>query len=133
MVREFEETGDTVEPVKKARLLAVVAALFLVAVACGNSGAPTSWEDNPADYRGEPDVGQAERNFRTGCEQAAEESPDERARQDPVGVCKCSFDKVREELTFEELNQLDDDLKGDINHRSDQTNLISQKFRECLQ
>lgn len=133
MVREFNRTGDTVGPVTKPRLLALVAALFLVAAACGNSGAPTSWDDNAADFRGEPNVGQAERNFRTGCEQAAEESPDVRAQEDPVGVCKCSFDKVREELTFEELDSLDDNLKSDINHRSDQTNLISRTFRECLQ
>ena len=103
-----------------------MAALCLVAAACGNSGAPTSYEDNPADFEipelniKEEDVGQAERNYRTGCWEVGKEHPerlDERLRVESnlADVCKCSFDRIKDELTFEEFKELDDEMRSDIN------------------
>lgn len=130
MVREFKGTDGTVEPVKMARLLAVVAAVFLVAAACGSSGAPTSWEDNPADYRGEPNVGQPERNFRDGCEEEGKDDLDEQVRENLADVCKCGFDRIRDALTFDEFKQLDDDLRSNIN--ADLTEEVNQIMRQCI-
>ena len=130
MVRDFRESSDTVGPVTKARLLAVLAALLLVAAACGNSGAPTSWDDNAADYKGEPNVGQPERNFRDGCEEAGQDDLDEQVRENLVDVCECGFDRIRESLTFEEFKELDDDLRSDIN--ADLTQEVSQIMRQCI-
>ncbi|WP_419926131.1 hypothetical protein [Candidatus Poriferisocius sp.] len=114
----------------RARLLAVVVALILVAAACGNSGAPTSYADNPADYRGEPDVGQAERNFRDGCEEAGRNDLDEQVRANLAEVCKCGFDKIRDALTFEEFKELDDDLRSNIN--ADLTEQVNLIMRRCI-
>ncbi|MCQ3809609.1 MAG: hypothetical protein KTV68_03550 [Acidimicrobiia bacterium] len=114
----------------KARLLAVVAALFLVAAACGNSGAPTSYTDNPADYRGEPNVGQAERNFRDGCEEAGLDDLDQQVQQNLADVCECGFDSIRATLNFEEFKQLDDDLRSNIN--ADLTEEVNAIMRRCI-
>ncbi|WP_419850700.1 hypothetical protein [Candidatus Poriferisocius sp.] len=115
---------------KKTRLLAIVAALILIAAACGNSGAPTSWDDNPAEYKGVPDVGQPERNFRTGCEEEGKDNLDAQVQENLADVCKCGFDGIREALTFEEFKDLDDDLRSDIN--ADLTIEVNQIMRQCI-
>ena len=130
MVRDHGERGDTVGVVTKARLPALVAALLLVAAACGNSGAPTSYTDNPAHYRGEPNVGQAERNFRDGCEETGSDDLDEQVEQDLAEVCECGFNRIREALVFEEFKQLDDDLRSNIN--ADLTEEVTQIMRRCI-
>lgn len=150
MVRDRGEGGDTVGAVTKARLKqgdapaalskirigAVVAALVLVAAACGSSGAPTSYDDNADDYQFDEDsavesnVGQAERNFRDGCKDAGEDDLDQQVQDNLADVCKCGFDKIREALTFEEFKQLDDDLRSDIN--ADLTEEVSLIMRQCI-
>ena len=136
IVRDRRESGSTVAPVTKGRLLAVVTALFLVVAACGNSGAPTSWGDNADEYcpgEGEPcepSVGQPERNFRDGCKEAGRDDLDEQVRANLADVCKCGFDNIRETLTFEEFKQLDDDLRSDIN--ADLTEEVSLIMRRCI-
>jgi len=136
MVRAQPDWGGTVGAVTKGRLLAVLAATVLLATACGSSGAPTSYDDNPADYRFdansplEPDVGQAERNFRNGCKEAGEDDLDERVQDNLSEVCKCGFDNIREALTFDEFKQLDDDLRGDIN--ADLTEEVNEIMRRCI-
>ena len=115
---------------KKARLLAVVAALFLVAAACGNSGAPTSYDDNPDDYKGEANVGQAERNFRDGCEEAGMDDLDQQVQENLADVCECGFDRIREALTFEQFKELDDDLRSNIN--ADLNEDVNQIMRQCI-
>jgi len=117
-------------------LLAVVAALLLVAAACGNSGAPTFYDDNAADYQFddnspvEPNVGQPERNFRDGCKEAGRDDLDEQVRANLADVCKCGFDKIRDALTFEEFKQLDDNLRSNIN--ADLTEEVSLIMRQCI-
>ena len=136
MVRDREEGSDTVGAVTKARLLAVVAALLLVAAACGNSGAPTSYDDNADDYQFddnsavEPNVGQAERNFRDGCKEAGQDDLDAQVRNNLADVCKCGYDKIRDSLTFEEFKQLDDDLRSNIN--ADLTEEVTLIMRQCI-
>lgn len=136
MVRAQPYPGGTVGAVMKGRLPAVLAATVLLATACGNSGAPTSYDDNPADYQFdansplEPDVGQAERNFRDGCKEAGGDDLDERVQDNLSEVCKCSFDDIREALTFDEFKQLDDDLRSDIN--ADLTEQVSEIMRRCI-
>ena len=136
MVRDRREPGSTVGPVTKGRLLAVVAVLLLVAAGCGNSGAPTFYDDNVADYQFdenspvESNVGQPERNFRDGCKEAGRDDLDQQVRANLADVCKCGFDKIRDALTFEEFKQLDDDLRSDIN--ADLTEEVSLIMRECI-
>ena len=144
MVRDRRESGDTVGLVTKARLkqgdaadhltkirlVAAVAALVLVAAACGNSGAPTSWDDNADEYKGVADVGQPERNFRDGCEEEGKDDLDAQVRENLADVCKCGFDGIREALTFEEFKELDDDLRSNIN--ADLTEEVSQIMRQCI-
>lgn len=130
MVRDRRESGSTVGAVTKVRLLAVLAALFLVAAACGNSGAPISYDDNPDDYRGEPNVGQAERNFRDGCEEAGLDDLDQQVQENLADVCECGFDKIRETLTFDEFKELDDDLRSNIN--ADLTEEVNLIMRQCI-
>ena len=136
MVRDSGESGDTVGPVTKTRLLAIVAALILVAAACGNSGAPTSWEDNPDDYCPdagepcEPNVGQPERNFRDGCREAGKDDLDQQVQENLDDVCKCGFDRIRDSLSFEEFKELDDDLRSNIN--ADLTEEVGQIMRQCI-
>ena len=136
MVRDRRESGGTVGAVTRARLLAVVAVLFVVAAACGSSGAPTFYDDNAADYQFdenspvEPNVGQPERNFRDGCREAGRDDLDERVEANLADVCKCGFDKIRESLTFEEFKQLDDDLRSNIN--ADLTEEVSLIMRQCI-
>ncbi len=121
---------------KRTRLLAIVAALILIATACGNSGAPTFYDDNAADYQFdanspvEPNVGQPERNFRDGCREAGRDDLDEQVRANLADVCKCGFDRIREALTFDEFKQLDDDLRSDIN--ADLTEEVSLIMRQCI-
>ena len=136
MVRDFGGSGDTVGPVTKTRLLAIVAVLILVAAACGSSGAPTSWDDNAEDYcpaEGEPcepNVGQPERNFRDGCREAGKDDLDQQVQANLGDVCKCGFDKIRDSLTFEQFKELDDDLRSNIN--ADLTEEVSQIMRQCI-
>ena len=130
MVRDQLDPDGTVGAVKKPRLLAIVAALFLLAAACGSSGAPTSYSDNPADYKGQPNVGQAERNFRDGCEDAGLDDLDQQVQENLADVCKCGFDRIRETLTFEEFKELDDDLRSDIN--AGLTEQVNQIMRQCI-
>ncbi len=140
MVRDFDGSGDTVGPVTKTRLLAIVAALILVAAACGSSGAPTSWDDNAEDYCPsggepcesdvEPNVGQPERNFRDGCREAGKDDLDQQVQANLDDVCKCGFDRIRDSLTFEQFKELDDDLRSNIN--ADLTEEVSQIMRQCI-
>ena len=130
MVRDQQEPGGTVGPVTKTRLLAIAAALILVSAACGNSGAPTSYSDNPADYKGEVNVGQAERNFRDGCEEAGLEDLDQQVQENLADVCKCGFDKIRETLAFDEFKELDDDLRSDIN--AGLSAQVDKIMRQCI-
>lgn len=136
MVREFGGSGDTVVPVKKTRLLAIVVALILVAAACGSSGAPTSWGDNKEDYcpagreSCESQVGQPERNFRDGCREAGEDDIDQQVQANLDDVCKCGFDKIRDSLSFEQFKELDDDLRSNIN--GDLPEEVSRIMHQCI-
>ena len=130
MVRDRAGVGGSFGAVTKGRMFVLVVALMLVAAACGNSGAPISYEDNPAEYRGVPNVGQAERNFRDGCEQAGLDDLDERVTQNLADVCKCGYDRIKQELTFDEFKELDDDLRSNIN--ADLTETVRAIMRQCI-
>ena len=136
MVRDFGGSDGTVGPVTKIRLLAIMAALILVAAACGSSGAPTSWDDNAEDYcptEGEPcepNVGQPERNFRDGCREAGKDDLDQQVQANLDDVCKCGFDRIRDSLTFDQFKELDDDLRSNIN--ANLTEEVSQIMRQCI-
>lgn len=112
------------------RLLAMLSLFVLLVAACANSGAPTSYDDNPADYKGELQVGQAERNYRDGCEQSGDDDIEQQVKDNIVGVCKCAFDGIRETLTFEEFKKIDKDLRSNIN--ADLSDEVRQIVRACI-
>ncbi|WP_419919761.1 hypothetical protein [Candidatus Poriferisocius sp.] len=131
MVRDRVEWGNTVGTVRNGRLLVVVTLLLLVLAACANSGAPTTYEDNPAEYQGEPDVGQAERNFRDGCEESGRDDLSDDVKQNLADVCKCSFDAIKDEFpNFEDFKKLDDDLRSNINTRLPES--VKTKIGQCI-
>ncbi len=131
-VRQVFQYRSTVALVAvfKTRLLAVAAVLPLLLAACANSGAPTSYTDQLAEYQGEPNVSLAERNYRDGCEQSGDDDIEPQIQENIVAVCKCAYDGIRENLTFEEFKSIDDDLRSDIN--SDLSNEVTQITRECI-
>lgn len=83
-------------------MLAACAALVLLLAACFDEGGPTSFDDT------------VETNFMDGCELAAEADPE----ISPVAprYCACAYDRVRTEISFEEFEQLDNDVKDDADN-----------------
>ena len=79
------------------RLLLLVAALTLVAVACAPSARPESYDST------------TEENFIEACEISGEDLGDAVA-----AVCRCSYDEIVRSIPFEEFETLDDDLRSDI-------------------
>ena len=116
-------------------LLCAAAAVMLVAASCGGSGAPTSFERE--------DGGETvEANFTEGCEVAVEDSD---LAADANDVCKCTYDEIvrntntSDGITFEDFDEVDNDLRRDINLLSRQTddpdsviNKIREYMRACI-
>ena len=111
------------------------AAVMLVAASCGGSGAPTSFapEDGGETVR---------ENFTEGCEVAVEDS---QLAADANDVCQCTYDRIvrnsatSDGITFEDFDEVDNDLRGDINLLSRQTddpdsviNKIREYMRACI-
>lgn len=105
------------------------AAVILVAASCGGSGAPTSFapEDGGETVR---------ENFTEGCEVAVEDS---QLAADANDVCQCTYDRIvrnsatSDGITFEDFDEVDNDLRGDINLLSQPTNdRVITKIREYM-
>ena len=108
-------------------------AVMLVAAGCGGSGAPTGFnsEDGGDTVR---------QNFIEGCEVAVEGSE----LSAPANrVCVCTYDEIVREsqtsegITFEQFDEVDDDLREDINKLSEPTNdrvitKIREYMRDCI-
>ena len=108
-------------------------AVTLVAAACGGSGAPTGFDSE--------DGGDTVRNnFIEGCDRAVKDSelsvPANR-------VCQCTYDNIVREsqtsegITFAQFDEVDDDLREDINKLSEPTNdrvitKIREYMRDCI-
>lgn len=108
----------------------LVVAVMLVAAGCGGSGAPTGFGE---------DAGGAtvKKNFIEGCEVAVEENS--QLADDANRVCRCTYDKIVREsptsegITFEQFDEVDDDLREDINKLSEPTNdTVIRKIREYM-
>lgn len=85
------------------RLLLVLAALSLFAVACGSSGAPTSYDDT------------VESSYLEGCRLAFEEAEDQEAIAAGVdAVCGCAYADIVDQVSFERFADLDDRLRNDL-------------------
>lgn len=120
----------------RSKLLALsclTIAVMLVAAGCGGSGAPTGFDSE--------DGGDTVRNnFIEGCEVAVEASELSAAAN---RVCVCTYDEIVREsqtsegITFAQFDEVDDDLREDINKLSEPTNdrVISKirgYMRECI-
>ena len=110
-------------------LLCVAAVVMLVAASCGGSGAPTSFESE--------DGGETvEANFTEGCEVAMEDSQLAAYAND---VCQCTYDEIvrntntSDGITFKDFDEVDNDLRGDIDLLSQPTNdKVITKIREYM-
>lgn len=143
---EVEQTKEVkqTKPVEQTRrrglrgrsqlLLLPCFAVMLVAAGCGGSGAPTGFD--PEDG-GET----VKENFIEGCEVSVKD--DTRLADDANRICKCTYDKIyanrnnSEGITFEQFDEVDDDLREDINKLKDNTNgtvigIIREYMRECI-
>ena len=104
-------------------------AIMLVAASCGGSGAPTSFDPE--------DGGETVReNFTEGCEVAVEDS---QLAANANEVCQCTYDRIvrnsatSDGITFEDFDEVDDDLREDINLLSQPTNdRVITKIREYM-
>ena len=115
---------------KKFLLLPCAAvAIILVAASCGGSGAPTSFapEDGGETVR---------ENFTEGCTVAVEDS---QLAADANDVCLCTYNRIvrnsatSDGVTFKDFDEVDDDLRGDINLLSQPTNdRVITKIREYM-
>ena len=115
---------------KKFLLLpCAAAAVILVAASCGGSGAPTSFapEDGGETVR---------ENFTEGCKVAVEDS---QLAADANDVCLCTYNRIvrnsatSDGVTFKDFDEVDDDLRGDINLLSQPTNdRVITKIREYM-
>ena len=110
-------------------LLCAAAVVMLVAASCGDSGAPTSFD---LEDGGET----VEANFTEGCEVAMEDSQLAAYAND---VCQCTYDEIvrntntSDGITFEDFDEVDNDLRGDIDLLSQPTNdKVITKIREYM-
>ena len=109
-------------------------AVMLVAAACGGSGAPTGFDSE--------DGGDTVRNnFIEGCEVSVKADTQLDAAADDI--CMCTYDNIVREsqtsegITFEQFDEVDDDLREDINKLSEPTNdrvitKIREYMRDCI-
>lgn len=85
------------------RTWTLVAALVIVLTACGSSGAPDGYSEQPVDFEsvtGETvEVPLVEANYREACEKADPGSFDDADRV--ADYCKCTFDKYEDQVPFE--------------------------------
>lgn len=115
-------------------LSCLAVAVMLVAAGCGGSGAPTGFDDEDGGAT-------VRQNFIEGCEVAVEENP--QLADDANRVCRCTYDKIVREsptsegITFEQFDEVDDDLREDISKLSEPTNdrvitKIREYMRDCI-
>jgi hypothetical protein len=76
----------------RLRPLSVVVSLLLVAAGCGDR--------SPTDYSDE-----TEEQFMASCVPSLGESERD--------VCRCAYDEIRSQLSFEEFEELDEQLRDD--------------------
>ncbi len=90
-------------------LIVGVVALALLVAGCGSSSDPESWEEAEAQLDDEGTF-PVERNFNKSCREAntGEAGFDDTAAR---AYCRCAFMELRESLTFNEFDALDDGLR----------------------
>ena len=116
-------------------LLCAAVAIVLVAASCGGSGAPTGFaaEDGGETVR---------ENFIEGCEVAVADSGNSQDSQLAVNaemICECTYDRIVRDsatsdgITFEDFDEVDDDLREDIDLLTQPTNdRVISKIREYM-
>ena len=105
-----------------ATLLALVA-LSLLAAGCGDSGEPEEYNATVED------------NYVKGCEIAIDDST--RLTATKNDVCKCAYEEIKSNISFEDFKRVDDDLRENINaldQVGDTTiDSIRSYVRQCIQ
>ena len=93
--------GDSPRSRRRPRLilLASCAAVALLLTACFDEGHPTSYDDTVQD------------NFLSGCEVAA--AADNEISPVSQRYCTCAWNRLTQEVEFEDFKNLDDDVKDD--------------------
>ena len=132
MNRRLAKSGKPAKGRSLPKLLLLpcaAAAIMLIAASCGGSGAPTSFDPE--------DGGETVReNFTEGCTVAVEDS---QLAANANTVCQCTYDRIvrnsatSDGITFEDFDEVDDDLREDINLLSQPTNdRVITKIREYM-
>lgn len=91
----------------RSLLAASLVAVALLATACGSSNDPTTWEEAEAQ-----DGFPVRENFLDACLDA-NTGQQGMSAEEADSYCDCAFVDVREALSFDEFEQLDDDLRED--------------------
>lgn len=83
---------------RTGRRTLLVLLFALLAVSCGSSGHPTDYDAT------------VEENFVEGCRVAREDLNADNAE----AVCKCAYDEIAATISFEDFEDLDDRVRGDL-------------------
>lgn len=91
-------------------LILGLALLSVVAAGCGQSSDPSSWEEAEQQIGADGEDFPVKLNFIEACNEAntGERGFDSAAARQ---YCRCAFDELRESLTFDEFDALDDGLR----------------------
>jgi len=86
------------------RIVVLLIGLSLVAVSCGSSGAPSSYEESVEDF------------YLRGCNLALADDPQ---FENVAAVCQCAYDGISAEIAFEDFEALNNRLRDDVGLLSD--------------
>ena len=121
---------------RSARLFSLIAVLGLVATACGSSGAPATYGEQPGEFESVngdvEEVGLLERNYREACETAETELELFANPSDVAQYCNCTFGKYEEqvpEVVFKAFSDKIGERVDDINSPED----LQLVYREAVE
>jgi len=96
----------------RSRLAALLVFVVVVLAACGSSGAPDAYNEQPVDFEsitGESEeVSLVQANYREACEQANPPGFDDDVRT--ADYCKCTYDKYVELVPYDVFVAFNDEI-----------------------
>ncbi len=100
----------------RSRLAILLAALVIVLTACGSSGAPAAYDQQPVEFESitgdTEEIPLVEANYREACERANPGEFDDDGRT--AEYCLCTFDKYVEMVPFEVFQAFNDEIANNV-------------------